>query len=305
MDMISEIIHIDEELIPKKVREITTRDVISALSEVTANSATKFIINDSEWFNIMPNKKGIIEAKPRVMNSAEYITKKFASGLTKRKWQAGSQEKTLLDQRIDGYLEIQLDEEFYSIDEGKVITVIQKIYENSNKKVSPKVIFDQVHNLYVIKSYPKTKLIEPFIKLFKKNKANPIRIALEFETGNIASSFRAFSKLNFLFNNNQIDVGIFISSTNKHLGAARIWPVSNRNGSFEELKNRQYRQSLILPMIEIGFSPDKFSQSKEVKFLNSDGSLYLPLKTKEITSLTNGSYSCHKFLNQKIWKKND
>ena len=87
------------------------------------------------------------------------------------------------------------------------------------------------------------------------------RIGLEFETGNIASSFRAINKLQTLFNEDLIDVGVFITSKSKENGAARIWPSSNRNGSFEELSNRKYQTQRSYPHIDISFWPDGYDNS--------------------------------------------
>src|SRR5262249_25316698 len=67
-----------------------------------------------------------------------------------------------------------------------------------------------------------------------------VRVGLEFETGNIASSFRALWKLNILYLANLLDAGVFITSLDKTTTAARIWPQSNRNGSFTELEQRNY-----------------------------------------------------------------
>lgn len=95
-----------------------------------------------------------------------------------------------------------------------------------------------------------------------------IRIGLEFETGNIASSFRAFSKLNSLFRLGKIDAGVFITSKDKSTTACRLWPVSNRNGSFEELEKR----NIALPMFEFSFCPDGYSH--HAPYLGSGGNTY-------------------------------
>ena len=84
----------------------------------------------------------------------------------------------------------------------------------------------------------------------------PLRVGLEFETGNIASSFRSLNKLNFLFREGEIDAGVFITSADKGTTAARIWPMSNRNGSFEELERRNYRETISFPVWKFSFAPD-------------------------------------------------
>jgi hypothetical protein len=88
-----------------------------------------------------------------------------------------------------------------------------------------------------------------------------LRIGLEFETGNIASSFRALTKLGFLYRLGKIDAGVFITATDKQNVAARIWPSANRNGSFEELSARRYRDTIYFPVWEFGFAPDQYDRS--------------------------------------------
>ena len=75
---------------------------------------------------------------------------------------------------------------------------------------------------------------------------------------NIASSFRSLYKLGFLYSEFEIDAGVFITSIDKNNCATRIWPVSNRNGSFQELKQRNYKRMVVLPLWEFGFAPDGF-----------------------------------------------
>lgn len=103
-----------------------------------------------------------------------------------------------------------------------------------------------------------------------------IRIDLEFETGNIASSFRALDKLETLFVTGFIEYGVFVTSIDKEHAAARIWPQSNRNGSFAELENRNYRNNRTVPLWEFGFEPDAFDPNGPY-FNNSV--LYRPVPT--------------------------
>ena len=114
-----------------------------------------------------------------------------------------------------------------------------------------------------------------------------MRIGLEFETGNIASSFRALYKLGFLYNEGEIDAGVFITSVDKNTCACRIWPVSNRNGSFQELNQRNYKRMVVLPLWEFGFAPDGFSDT--ASFLGSDGQLFAPSATSTVFTATDGS----------------
>ncbi|EJD6584743.1 hypothetical protein M0L63_RS18760, partial [Providencia rettgeri] len=92
-------------------------------------------------------------------------------------------------------------------------------------------------------------------------------------------------KLNNLFHKGHIDGGCFITSIDKKNSATRIWPVSNRNGSFQELNNRSYISQVSLLLICIGFAPDDFSQS--APFLASNGKLYELASTDQRDTETN------------------
>jgi hypothetical protein len=70
--MLSKMVHQDSELIPPNILRLVHGDIFDALASVTANGDSSFIVNDSQWFNIIPNKRGVIEPKPRVMNSADF-----------------------------------------------------------------------------------------------------------------------------------------------------------------------------------------------------------------------------------------
>jgi hypothetical protein len=83
--------------------------------------------------------------------------------------------------------------------------------------------------------------------------------------------------LNFLFRKGEIDAGVFITSRDKQSTAARIWPVSNRNGSFEELERRNYRETISFPSWELSFAPDGVSQT--APYLARDGTTYEPVNT--------------------------
>ena len=85
-------------------------------------------------------------------------------------------------------------------------------------------------------------------------------------------------KLNILFARNLIDLGVFITANDKENCAARIWPASNRNGSFTELDKRNYFDNVYLPLLEFGFAPDGFS--KDAPYLHEQGRVYKPGPTK-------------------------
>src|SRR5262249_34272193 len=73
-----------------------------------------------------------------------------------------------------------------------------------------------------------------------------------------------------------IDYGVFITAIDKEHAAARIWPQSNRNGSFQELERRSYRNNLTVPLWEFGFEPDGFDRT--APYFNNQ-STYLPIPT--------------------------
>jgi hypothetical protein len=115
-----------------------------------------------------------------------------------------------------------------------------------------------------------------------------VRVGLEFETGNIASSFRSLNKLNYLFRAGHIDAGVFITSRDKVSTAGKIWPVSNRNGSFEELERRNYAETISFPIWEFAFSPDSVSQT--APYLGADGTTYTPTNTGRVVTIGTERY---------------
>ena len=118
-----------------------------------------------------------------------------------------------------------------------------------------------------------------------------VRIGFEFETGNIASSFRALSKLDSLYKQGAIDIGVFVTSIDKGSTATRIWPSSNRNGSFEELKNRDYKRNVEVPLIEYGFRPDRIDST--APYLFKDGSTYYPIFTGKDVEVSGKLFSIY------------
>jgi hypothetical protein len=205
---------------------------------------TPFIVNDTKWFKYIGKKM-----KPRVTNSAEYISKKFQQELQRHGWET---DKTIENQEIDGYKEFSFD-----------IVRSDTITSEHLQKILSQIPFDDnfvsiVRTLFKCNFKSEKFLRPPLFYDFpfdKKEGPQVFRAGLEFETGNIASSFRAFSKLNYLFDKNKIDLGIFISSVDKSV-STRIWPAVNRNGSLEELENRNYALEFRLPVLIAGFEPD-------------------------------------------------
>ena len=269
---------IEDRLVPNEISEQTcgriASDIRSSLNSVKTTDEG-FIINDTLWYFINPQNA----VKATVVNSAKFISKKFQKTLNERGWTI---EKKIEEQRIDGYIQIET-EGGYQIDRGSFKKFIQHYW-----KENPQIELDKSFNLFFQRycnrscfSIPKELPIK-YHQYFEPLESRSIlRIGLEFETGNIASSFRAFSKLAFLYQENYIDAAIFITSKDKKSTATRIWPVSNRNGSFEELDQRNYRKHLIYPLWEFSFTPDGIST--DAAYLSSKGTLYNPQETgKEI-----------------------
>lgn len=120
-----------------------------------------------------------------------------------------------------------------------------------------------------------------------RDKDVTLKAGLEFETGNIASSFRAISKLNELYDKKHIDIGLFITSINKYV-STNIWPSSNRNGSIEELKNRKFLNQIKFPLILIGFEPDVWDAN--AMYLKKDGTRYTFGEHTEIKTIAGRQY---------------
>ncbi|EFE3801701.1 hypothetical protein ACJCF0_004465 [Enterobacter hormaechei] len=265
--MITEI-ELDDGFLPDTISEVIKKNVIHSLNEIkTIND--KFIINDSSFMRKQSNNR----ITPCVMNSASFISSKFQNNLSLLPNCLG--ENSLNQQRIDGLIKVEYNGFAYRIkDKNKILEVAFKYIES--KKLPNNVIytlFPMFYGMYVDRlcfSIPELNDIEHLFDIEKVN--YHYKIGIEFETGNVASSFRAINKLNNLFHDGHIDGGCFITSIDKRNSATRIWPVSNRNGSFQELKNRAYISQISLPLICIGFAPDEFSQT--APFLGANGELY-------------------------------
>ncbi|MEK9494964.1 hypothetical protein V2H77_00450, partial [Photorhabdus sp. P32] len=242
----------------------------------------KFIINDCSFMRKQSNNR----ITPCVMNSASFISSKFQYNLNLLPNCLG--ETSINLQRIDGLIMVEYKGLAYKIkDKTKILEVAFKYIES--KKLHSNVIytlFPMFYGMYVDRlcfSIPELNGIE---HLFDVEEVNyHYRIGVEFETGNVASSFRAINKLNSLFHEGEIDGGCFITSIDKKNSATRIWPVSNRNGSFQELRNRSYISQISLPLVCIGFAPDGFSQT--APFLGASGELYELQATNQRDKETN------------------
>jgi hypothetical protein len=122
-----------------------------------------------------------------------------------------------------------------------------------------------------------------FLFRFQNRSSCASRLSLRQETSR--ARFELQTNLS-TYIESQIDLGIF-TSNDKPSCAARIWPVTNRNGSFQELDRRGFANGLGVPLWQVGFAPDAFDQ--QGLYLAEDGSLYTMQATnrrKAIDGLT-------------------
>ncbi|ECJ5766548.1 MULTISPECIES: hypothetical protein [Enterobacteriaceae] len=274
-------IELDDGFFPGDISNKIRSTICSSLEGITTDGK-KFVINDKIFFR--KQKDGNI--KPCVMNSASYISKLFQKNLSGYNGCQG--ETKLLDQSFDGLMRINYSGLSYKLKEEKDVIDVAKEYIELQglHKSAIYNLFPMFYGMYIdrgcfsIPTLPKTQ------HLFKSSNVDHIyTIGVEFETGNVSSSFRAINKLNNLFQQGAIDGGCFITSIDKANSATRIWPASNRNGSFQELKQRFYKNQIALPLVGIGFAPDDFSQ--EVGFLSNTGSIYF-LERKKLNDQKTG-----------------
>jgi len=207
------------------------------------------------------------------MNSAKYISNKFQRNLAMHEGCYGETKR--LDQSFDGLIELEYSGFAYSLQsERDVVDVsLEYIRRKGLDKKTINNLFPMFYGMYVERTcFNIPDVIDTADLFYGENIDVQYNIGVEFETGNVASSFRAINKLNGLFQQGEIDGGCFITSVDKASSATRIWPVSNRNGSFQELKQRGYVNQISLPLICIGFAPDGFSSN--VGFLSNLGDKY-------------------------------
>jgi len=255
-----------------------TSDITTALQQVRTVGST-FIVNDTPWYAVTDRAK----VTPCVMNSAKFISGQFLKNLTAFGW---SREKEIVEQKIDAYISIPESGQAFRISSDKFLHFFEEYLttpEGHNAAQEAGALNRLFSRLY--ESFVSRPFVHPGqMSAVLQKHAQPVpesvtvRVGLEFETGNIASSFRSLYKLGFLYNEGEIDAGVFITSIDKNSCATRIWPASNRNGSFQELQQRNYKRMVVLPLWEFGFAPDGFSST--AGYLGSDGNLYVPSATK-------------------------
>jgi hypothetical protein len=191
--------------------------------------------------------------------------------------------KSLSKQAIDAYKEFTGDFAVFSLDEARFVDLLAAYERHHRKSSGP--LASSIHAQHCLNAAPTlSNDLIPFISFFAAHKKT-MTLAVEFETGNIASSFRAANKLDYLYRAGLVDLGIFITSNDKTNCATRIWPVSNRNGSFEELEHRGFADGMAIPLWQVGFAPDSFDQL--AGYLADNGTLYAMLATGQ-TRVING-----------------
>jgi hypothetical protein len=259
----------DGEFIPPAVLQ-TSMEVITSCLQKIVTCDRGFVVNDTIHFRRQRNSK----VTPCVMNSANFISKRFQSNLAGIEGCRG--ETKIIEQDIDGIITCRYSGAGYKIrDRNKLLEVLHNYIKSRDLPPdSVFTLFPMFYGMYVQSDiYDIAHLPSEDHKLFDKIDVDKtFRLGVEFETGNVASSFRAINKLFILFQAGHIDAGIFVTSTDKTSSATRIWPVSNRNGSFQELRQRNFMKQISLPLICIGFAPDGFDSN--APFLGRTGSLY-------------------------------
>jgi len=248
----------------QEIHDRILNDVTAALNEVRTG-AEGFIVNDTPWYWINPKGKRM----PSVVNAATFISEKFQLGLVALNWQ---KEYVAAGQRIDGFLNFRAQVQTYRLPVDQFLDFLrdyEKATSESSGPVASRIYYGYCQRSAVsIAAFPDS-LRHYFLA---NDEGIDLRVGLEFETGNIASSFRALRKLDYLYVENAIDLGVFITAQSKKRCASRIWPASNRNGSFEELEKRNYKRELIVPLLEFGFEPDGFDRT--APYLGANGALY-------------------------------
>ncbi|KAF7767193.1 hypothetical protein PUND_a3122 [Pseudoalteromonas undina] len=253
------------DFIPDEVSNDIVAIVTDTLNGIKTTD-TEFIINDKLCFKTQTNGK----VTPCVTNSATFISSKFQSLLSEKNGCKG--ETKINGQSFDGFIQRSYNHVGYKIiDRNNLLEVIfSYIAENKLKDAMVHTLFPKFYGMYVERGcFNISNLPISTHCLFQEEiVTSHFRVGVEFETGNVASSFRAINKLGILYQQGFIDAGVFVTSASR----PRIWPTSNRNGSFPELINRDYENQISLPLICIGFSPDKYDQS--APFLSRSGDTY-------------------------------
>lgn len=269
------IVHVrtSPETVAETVSQRVRDDVVAALQAIKT-VGEEFIVNDTICYmeRVQRGSSNRI-LRPCVMNSAEFLSHTFQVTLQDRcKWRM---EETIAGQTIDNFIELPTSGTAYRVPRNDFPRFFAEIVADNPADDLPRE-FAGLYRKYVQVGIRDIGTIaEPqraYFAASREEEQRSIRIGLEFETGNIASAFRALTKLEGLFVQGHIDCGVFVTCIDKPNAACRIWPASNRNGCFAELEKRRYRENLTIPLWEFGFQPDGFRD--DVGYFKGDGTLY-------------------------------
>lgn len=220
----------------------------------------ELVVNPTPWF-----RKNANRMTPLVVNEAGFFSKSFQAALAATgRWES---EKELDGQRIDSYAEIPC--------QGGVWLDLQSLCEWISTSSSPAselpALFARMHGAYVQRAFFEQQGLPWELRSAARQHWNHqvVKVGVEFETGNVASSFRSLLKLGLLFRLGKIDLGVLVTSNTKRDASALIWPPSNRNGSFEELTQRRWSEVVDFPILGLGFAPDRTDFNAPV--LRADG----------------------------------
>jgi hypothetical protein len=263
--------------LPKDVERAAERELRGALNAIKTED-DRFVVNPTKWYLMDGN-----QAKPLVMNRAPFLSNTFQQSLHNAGW---TKEKKLSGQTIDAFKVFTAEaHDGRFLGREQYVQLMKNLLPQDNPQGSKAPPLLEAYYWYLQrKKYALPDWAAGHEALFSSTGESRIdfRIGVEFETGNIASSFRALLKLGLLFQLGEIDVGVFITSESKDDGATKIWPVSNRNGSFEELSQRQYKRFIHFPIWELGFAPDAYSRDAE--YFQAVAWLYRPAPEGEVVT---------------------
>lgn len=267
----------DGVFLPKEILKSVKEIVYESLNGIQTQDG-RFIVNDTMFFR----KQRTGKITNCVMNSATFISKSFQENLSLI---AGCHGETNIDgQKIDGFITRKFEGVGYKVKNKNDLLKILHSYieEKGLDEQSVYTLFPMFYGMYVDRGMYDIRAIPESLHSYfvEKKFSTDFKIGVEFETGNVASSFRALNKLFVLFQKKEIDAGVFVTSIDKSSSATRIWPVSNRNGSFQELRQRQYMEQVSLPLVCMGFAPDGFDSN--APFLGKNRELYVPEVTDRV-----------------------
>lgn len=267
------------------------RDVHMAFAAI-ATIDGRFVVNDTPWCAL--NDRG--KVTPCVVNAAQFISSRFLKKLGERGW---VEPFTANDQEIDAYVELPTKSVcVYGVNEEDFPWFFAAHVATSRDGAGPEgqvsepldQRFGRLYHTLAQRASPVVReAMDASVATYLQPRGtlSKIRIGLEFETGNIASSFRAITKLSNLHKANLIDAAVFVTCIDKRT-AGRIWPISNRNGSFEELERRGHRGGIIFPLWEFGFAPDAYSAN--APYLAASGSTYQIIATDDYKTVEGATY---------------